>query len=154
MGQPLPRAELIIDHEIADELAQQMVAAFQEFGYDTTFRRPLAHRGVTELSWLMLAALPLQAFLSGLGSEAVKDMYANVKKLSMNRLTKNAGATGARPLVLQDSHSELKIILEPDLPVAAYQDLTSLDLSAYRIGPLHYDRQRRVWRSELDEAAG
>ena len=154
MGDPAPRVELLFDHEIADELAQQLVATFREFGFDTTFRRTLTHRGLSELSWLVLAALPLQAFLSGLGSEAVKDIYASVKKLAKNRTKKNRDTHGAVPLVLQDSNSELKIILEPDLPVEAYQQLAGLDLSRYRIGPLHYDRQRKLWRSELDEAAG
>ena len=154
MGHPSPRAELIIDHEVADALEKQLVTVFREFGFDTTSRRTLAHRGMSELTWLVLAALPLQAFLSGLGSEAVKDIYAAVKKLAKNRTKKAPAEAGAVPMVLQDANSELRIVLEPDLPVKAYQQLTALDLSAYRIGPLHYDRQRSRWRSELDEAAG
>jgi hypothetical protein len=155
MGRPTVRAELIFDHEIADELTEELVVTFREFGFDTEFRRTLTHRGVAELSWLLLAALPLQAFLTGLGSEAVKDLYAGVKKLTRNRAAKKtAGNGGTIPLVLQDSNSDLKIILEADLPEEAYQQLAGLDLSAYKIGPLHYDRQRKAWRSELDEAAG
>ncbi len=38
-----------------------------------------------------------------------------------------------------------------DLPAEAYQALVALDLSAFRQGPVHYDRQRGRWRSELDE---
>jgi hypothetical protein len=154
MGHPAPRAELIFDHEIADELEEQLVATFREFGYEIEFRRTLTHRGVAELGWLVLAALPLQAFLSGLGSEAVKDIYASVRKLAKTRTKKTVDTGRTIPLVLQDSNSDLKIILEPDLPEEAYQQLAGLDLSAYRIGPLHYDRHRKMWRSELDEAAG
>ncbi len=155
MGQALPRAELLFDLDITDDLEEQLVGTFREFGFDTQFRRTLAHRSVTELGWLVLAALPLQAFLTGLGTEAVKDIYASVKKLSTRRTAKKDSGPGRTvPLVLQDSGSDLRIILEPDLPEEAYQQLAGLDLSAYRIGPLHYDRHRRAWRSELDEAAG
>jgi len=54
-------------------------------------------------------------------------------------------------LVLQDTTTRLQVVLEADLPVEAYRQLISLDLAAIRHGPLHYDRQRSEWRSELDE---
>jgi hypothetical protein len=38
------------------------------------------------------------------------------------------------------------------LPDVAYQQLVGLDLARFHLGPLHYDRQQRRWRSELDEA--
>lgn len=44
------------------------------------------------------------------------------------------------------------MVLEADLPDAAYQELVGLDLARFQLGPLHYDRQQRRWRSELDEA--
>ena len=59
---------------------------------------------------------------------------------------------GRWPLVLQDTSSGPQVVLEADLPDAAYQRLVGLDLSRFRLGPLHYDRRRRHWRSELDEA--
>jgi len=42
-------------------------------------------------------------------------------------------------------------VLEADLPPDAYAALLSLDLSNFYKGPLHYDRHRGAWRSELDE---
>jgi hypothetical protein len=49
--------------------------------------------------------------------------------------------------------SGLQIVLDHDLPAAGYQELLSLDLSRFRLGPLLYDRAQQRWRSELDEAA-
>ncbi len=44
-----------------------------------------------------------------------------------------------------------QVVLEADLPAEAYEALVALDLSAFRQGPVHYDRQRGRWRSEPDE---
>jgi hypothetical protein len=54
-------------------------------------------------------------------------------------------------LVPQDAATRLRVVLEADLLAEAYQALVALDLSAFRQGPVHYDRQRGKWRSELDE---
>jgi hypothetical protein len=150
MGHPSPRAELLFDHGISTDLAGELENVFRRLGFVTEVRRRLPHRGPDELTWLMLAALPLQAFLSGIGAEAVKDLYAKAKQLT----TSGKKAGNHVPLVLQDAETELKVILEADLPAEAIRQLVGLDLRAYRTGPLHYDRGRRKWRSELDEAEG
>jgi hypothetical protein len=109
----------------------------------------------------VLAALPLQAFLSGLGNEAVTDAYRGLKALvarirpgGSRSARDDIGAGEAVPLVLQDPGTRLRIVLEADLPEEAYAQLTRLDLTAFRVGPLHYDRALGRWRSPLDEAAG
>lgn len=56
-----------------------------------------------------------------------------------------------RPEQVQDVATRLQVVLEADLPAEAYQAPVALDLSAFQQGPLHYDRQRGRWRSELDE---
>ena len=60
-------------------------------------------------------------------------------------------ASSEQVLVLQDAVARLQVVLEADLPAEAYQALVALDLSAFQQGPVHYDRQRGRWRSELDE---
>lgn len=151
MGQPSSRVELLFDHDINTESADDFAATFRQLGFITTARRRLPHRGPVEFTWLMLAALPLQAFLSGIGSEAVKNVYAKAKQ-SIPAGKKDRD--GQVPLVLQDTTTELKIILEADLPAEAIRQLVGLDLAAYQSGPLHYDQRRKRWRSELDEAEG
>ncbi|WP_326690811.1 hypothetical protein OIE63_29225 [Streptomyces sp. NBC_01795] len=173
----LPRAELLVDREVTDEAAHALSAHFSDAGYAVTTRRVLEDRGLEELTWIVLAALPLQAFLSGLGNEAVTDAYRGLKAL-VTRIRPGASADAdagsgavpsardgvgvgvgtdageAVPLVLQDPGTRLRIVLEADLPEEAYAQLTRLDLTAFRIGPLHYDRALGRWRSPLDEAAG
>lgn len=151
MGHPTPHAELLFDHGISVELAGDLEATFRQLGFVTSARRRLPHRGPNELTWLMLAALPLQAFLTGIGAEAVKDVYAKAKQLAPSG-RKAGGAGNQVPLVLQDTRTELRIVLEADLPAEAIRQLVGLDLGAYRAGPLHYDQRQKKWRSELDEA--
>lgn len=149
MGHPSPRAELLVDHDISPEVAHDLETMFSRLGFITELRTRQPHRGPNEITWLMLAALPLQAFLSGIGAETVKDLYARVKRLTPG---KGKAPGGPVPLVLQDTRTELKIVLEADLPAEAITQLVGLDLAAYRFGPLHYDRHQKRWRSELDEA--
>lgn len=104
------------------------------------------------MHWLVLTTLPLHAFLSGLGSAAAQDVAKGLKRLAGRVIgAKRKTASSEQVLVLQDAVTRLQVVLEADLPVEAYQALVTLDLSAFRQGPVHYDRQRGRWRSELDE---
>lgn len=125
---------------------------------------PVRRGGTAALTWIVLAVLPLQAFLSELGSKAAEDSYTKlrvlIRRLASGRRTHEAAPPAGQapvnspaPLVLLDSETGLQIVLEADLPGDAYSKLMALDLSQFSIGPLHYDQARHCWRSELDEAA-
>ncbi|MFE0178107.1 hypothetical protein ACFWZ2_37940 [Streptomyces sp. NPDC059002] len=157
-----PRAELLLDQEVPEDLRQELVAALGALGAPPVrVRRTLDHRGAADIPWIVLAALPLQAFLTGLGAEAVKDAYEAFKGVVRKVARPSAPAPGAlgearpaRPLVLRDQTTGLDVVLEPDLPAEAYDRLVGLDLASFGAGPLHYDRAQGRWRSILDEAAG
>jgi hypothetical protein len=89
------------------------------------------------------------------GSKLAEDAYQGLKRAVGRLLSRDQdqpAAEPSRPIVLQDTTSGLRVVLEADLPDAAYQQLVALDLAQFQLGPLHYDRQQRRWRSELDEA--
>ncbi|GAA3148698.1 hypothetical protein ACFQ0X_10860 [Streptomyces rectiviolaceus] len=161
---PLP-AELLLDQDASDDLRRDLVSALEGLGVHTArVRRAVDHRGAADIPWIMLASLPLQAFLSGLGAEAVKDSYTAFKDVvrRSSRSPRSPLSTdpgdpadpAPRPLVLQDRHTGLRVVLEPGLPGEAYEQLLGLDLARFSEGPLHYDSGQGRWRSELDEAAG
>lgn len=52
-----------------------------------------------------------------------------------------------------DSGSKVKIVIEADLPAEAISLLAALDLSQFKIGPVHFDKAAGRWRAELDEGA-
>lgn len=133
-------------------------------GASTQVQATPAHRGESAaLTWIVLAVLPLQAFLAALGSKLADDGYAQirtlVKRLAAGRhQPPDPGPAGRSagppaPLVLLDRGTGLQIVLEADLPAEAYRQLTALDLSQFSTGPVHYDLARGRWRAELDETA-
>ncbi|WP_153452252.1 hypothetical protein [Streptomyces smaragdinus] len=150
-----PEAELLLSKEVGGA-AEDLVREVAGHGYTVRTRQVLDHRAAEELTWLVLLALPLQAFLSGLGAGAATGVQNAVARL-VARIRPPEPVPEERPrpvpLVLQDPTTELRIVVEAGLPAEAYEQLLTLDLASFRIGPLHYDRDAGRWRSELDEAA-
>ena len=145
-------AEVLVTAEVSAEEEQAIADAFRALDVAVRTRMVPTRRGLEQLHWLVLAALPLHAFLSGLGSAAAQDVAQGLKRL-VGRVVgaKRVMASSAQVLVLQDAATRLQVVLEADLPVEAHQALVALDLSAFQQGPVHYDRQCGRWRSELDE---
>jgi hypothetical protein len=145
-------AEVLVTAEVSAEQEQAIVEALRALDVAAHTRMVPTLRGLEQLHWLVLAALPLHAFLSGLGAAAAEDVAHGLKRL-VGRVfgAKRTTASPGQVLVLQDAATRLQVVLEADLPSEAYQALVALDLSAFRQGPVHYDRQRGRWRSELDE---
>lgn len=150
-------AEVFLDGNVADADTGSLLNVFSTAGITAQVRTVPPRRDAVTLGWFVLAVLPLQAFLSAIGAKTAEDSYAKLRA-AIRRLTGHheAGEPPVGqplPLVLQDSSTGLQIILEPGLPADAYRQLTALDLTRFRIGPLHYDQQQHRWRSELDEAS-
>lgn len=145
-------AEVLVTAEVSAEEEQVIVEIFRGLGVVARTRMVPTRRGLEQLHWLVLATLPLYAFLSGLGSAAAQDVAKGLKRLAARVVgAKHKTTSSEQVLVLQDVATRLQVVLEADLPVEAYQALVTLDLSAFRQGPVHYDRLRGRWRSELDE---
>ncbi len=145
-------AEVLVTAEVSVEKEQAIIEAFRALDVAARTRMVPARRGLDQLHWLVLAALPLRAFLGGLGSAAAQDVAHGLKRL-VGRVVgaKHTTESSEQVLVLQDAATRLRVVLEADLPAEAYQALVALDLSAFGQGPVHYDRHQRRWRSELDE---
>jgi hypothetical protein len=148
-------ADLFLDASIPEDAERMLVDALSELDVTARARVAPTRRGVGELQWIVLVALPLQAFLSGVGDRVAGDAYPRLKGAVRRLLARGQlAAATPRPLVLQDTSTGLQVVLESDLSDDGYQQLLGLDLSRFQVGPLHYDPRRRQWRSELDEARG
>jgi hypothetical protein len=62
----------------ADE--RDVMEAFSAIGVAATIRFAPTRRRLDGVEWLVLAALPLQAFLSGLGSKLAEDVHGGLTK--------------------------------------------------------------------------
>jgi hypothetical protein len=148
-------ADIFLDEQMSPEQQDLISGALAVLGVSVRVRIMPRRRSASDLQWLVLAALPLQAFLSGIGTDIANSAYEHfqdaVRTLLRRKHPDQPPAT--RPIVLQDTAAGLQIILDHDLPADGYRQLLILDLSSFRLGPLHYDRAQHRWRSELDEAA-
>lgn len=67
-------ADVLVTAEASAEEERAIVEAFCALGVAARTRMVLTLRGLEQLHWLVLATLPLHAFLSGLGSAAAEDV--------------------------------------------------------------------------------
>jgi hypothetical protein len=127
---------------------RDVMEAFSAIGVAVTTRFAPTRRRLDGVEWLVLAALPLQAFLSGLGSKLAEDVHGGLKNAVDRILRRRSESAQHEPaLVLQDTASGVQVVLEPDLPIEAYKRLLQLDLSSFRHGLLHYDPSYDAWQS-------
>jgi hypothetical protein len=157
-------ADVLLDPHVPADQERMLVDALARLDVLAQVRIVPTRRGLGDLHWLVLVALPLQAFLSGMGSKLAEDAYQGFKG-AVGRLLGRGGQTTqvagrARPLVLQDTATGLQVVLEPDLPDDGYQRLLGLDLAGFQGGGrelprgyllLRYDRRRGRWLSSPGE---
>ena len=65
-------AEILVTAEVSVEEEQGIVETLHTLGVAARTRMVATRRGLDQLHWLVLAVLPLQAFLTGLGSVAAQ----------------------------------------------------------------------------------
>jgi len=143
------------DPSIPEEDREQFTEELSSLGFDVHASSAQLRRSSSgELTTIILIALPLQAFLAALGGKLADDAYSGLKRVLRSLLDRHRAppaASGA--IVLQDARTGLLIRLDARLSDAAWNQLRELDLSAFRYGPISYDRANGRWRSELDEMA-
>lgn len=147
-------AAVYVDARVGGDGERWLVGHLADLGVDADVKVVPARRSTVELHWLVLVALPLQAFLAGLGGKLATDAYDGLKRLTRRLVARpdTAGLAPA-PLVLQDTASGLRIILEVDLPDEAYEQLFTLDLPRFGVESVRYDRCAHRWGSADDAAA-
>jgi hypothetical protein len=146
-------ADIFLDADVPSDREQSLVESLAALGVTGQAKVVPVRRALGQLHWLVLIALPLQAFLSTVGRQAAEDAYQGFRKVVRGLLTRGEPeAKAPRPIVFQDTSTGIQVVLEPDLPDDGYEQLLRLDLSQFRLGPVLYDRTQGRWRSQLDEA--
>jgi hypothetical protein len=137
-------ADLLVSRGMTAEASSDVEQAFAAAGLRPTLRRVPAHRGAEQLSWLVIAALPLTSFLTTLGAKLAEDAYKELRLLG-HRVLRHAPDRTARSLVLEDDDSGTRVVLDGDLPDEGYRALLALDVAGRRGAVLVYDRGAGQW---------
>jgi hypothetical protein len=145
-------AQVLIAEEIPADEIEDIKTEFTAIGLTVDLRVVSPKRSLEEVVWLVLAALPLQPFFRRLAEDFADDVHDRLRTFVNRILRRQPPAEGRKPvLLLQDTDSATRIILEPDLPVKSYQQLLSLDLTIVQRELLRYDMNSQQWRPDLDE---
>lgn len=144
-----------LDAEVPVGEEDELKAALAAAGFGVTAKELPAVRGAEMLNAVALMMIPLHAFLAAAGSKAGAEVWPLFKAGIRRILHRGPAGTAAagRPLVVQDTVTGLKIVMDRDLPDEAYEALRGLDLSIFHQGPIDWDRSRHHWRSLADEVA-
>ncbi|MEU8550081.1 hypothetical protein AB0C81_24380 [Streptomyces roseoverticillatus] len=102
------------------------------------------------LTWLVLVVLPLSGFLQNVGQLLAQDACTALKRVLGGALRRSPAEPPGppvppQPLLLEDERSGARVVIEADLPAAAYEQLFTLDLAARAGRTLSYDRTRNRW---------
>jgi hypothetical protein len=140
-------AEVTIDRGASPSELEGVAAAFRAVGIE-----PAVRAGYVQLSelppWMVMAFLPITAFLTALGAEAGKDAYRRIKDLVQR--VRDARAESKQPpgnFILEDTETKVQVVLGLGLIDEAYEALIRLDLHSLAPGPVFYDRTRGQWVS-------
>ncbi len=114
------------------------------FGVDAEVSASYHRRGVGDLPWVVLITVPGAVFLKLLATDAYNGAKSFIQRLYRERRARS-GRSGS--VLLRDLDSGLMVLLEPDLPPEAYEQLGKLDLTRFVHGPLRYNLDLGAWRS-------
>lgn len=141
-------AQVVIDAGASADEIREVEAAFRSAGVGATVRAAYQRKGVADFSWIVLATLPLTAFFTALASEAGRDAYRALRQFVRNVFSARQHSPQPQgSLLARDTETCIEILLEPDLPDKAYRELLQLDLSAFELGSVKYDRDKGEWRA-------
>jgi hypothetical protein len=138
-------ADVTISPTLSTDDQDDVMRVFRQLGVSprVAMARPL--RG-GELSWLVLASLPLVAFLNTLGTKIAEDGYSGLRDLVLKLSRHDHRRDGStKSLLLQDERTGTLIELVADLPDDGYQLLLTLNLSENAGARMRYDPKERRW---------
>ncbi|MGK5733659.1 hypothetical protein [Streptomyces sp. URMC 124] len=148
---PPMTAHVYFDADTGEEERKSLTDGLTGLGVETYSATLGALRGET-LTWLVLVVLPLSGFLQNVGQLLAQDACTALKRILGGALRRSPGGPPAppRPLLLEDALSATRILVEADLPVAAYRQLLEMDLRACPGRTLSYDREHDRWSGSAD----
>jgi len=131
------------------DLAEQ----FRRLGLEPSLAPTPQLRG-GDMTWLVLASLPLAGFLGTLGTKLAEDGYSGLRDLVV-RIAHHGRRAGrsAHALLLEDEGTGTLIELDEALPDESYRRLLEVDLSANAGVTLRYEATSGRWTAVLEHGS-
>ena len=143
----LGELEVILDDSASAADVAAVKEAFNDAGLMATVRPSFKRKGSGDFPWIVMASVPLTAFLTAFAAAAGKEAYKGLKKLVRSiwsTRTRTSGLSGS--FIIVDRKSGVWVHLKPNIPDDAYSALAELDLeSLRRSGVLVYDEDKKQW---------
>jgi hypothetical protein len=142
--------EILLESSAPAEDIAAVDGAFRNAGFVAKVSPVYERKAFTdELPWVVMATVPITAFLSAFAAAAGKDAYDTLKNLVCKiwvKRTKNSGSSGN--FILIDSKSGIWVLLDPDIPSDAYSELAKLDINSLtNPNAIKYDKDKKKWIS-------
>jgi hypothetical protein len=146
-------AEIVVNPQFDPAALPDVLDQVRHLGLSPDIASPPVLRS-GDLTWLVLASLPLSAFLSALGDKIAEDGYAGLHDLVL-RIARHGRRTGAttHALLLEDQGTGTLVELDEDLPHDSYRRLLEVDLSANAGVTLRYDRTTGHWTAVMEQGS-
>jgi hypothetical protein len=145
MAEEAPRsADVYVGAREAPGAESGLVDALAALGFTVRVKVWPVRRAMAEVHWLFLVALPLQAFLGGIGARFADDVYGKLKE-ALRRTPRESDPGRERAVVLQDTETGVRILLGRELDDSALDALRDLDLTGFGSGTLRYDTTEARW---------
>jgi hypothetical protein len=145
-------AEVVVSPQLDPAAIPDVLQLFRRLGLHPEIAPPPVLRS-GDLTWLVLASLPLVGFLSALGDKIAEDGYAELRELVVRiaRHGRRAGGT-THALLLEDEGTGTLVELDEDLPDESYRRLLEVDLSANAGVTLRYEAATGHWTAVLERS--
>jgi hypothetical protein len=143
-------AQVLMGPDFAPSGAAELAEQLRLLGLDPSLDPAPELRGA-DVTWLVLASLPLAAFLGTLGTKLAEDGYAGLRDLVVRiaRHGRRSGA-GTHALLLEDEGTGTLVELDEALPDESYRRLFEVDLSANAGVMLRYEARTGRWTAVLE----
>jgi hypothetical protein len=132
--------EIHVDENVAAEDEAALVSCLSALGLAPSAPVRVQPPVRADVVWQVLVTLPVTGFLTAIGTKLGTDAYQQLVVAARRLFSRRP-----EPMVLRDLETGVAVVIERDLPDAAYLQLPTLDLSACR-GTVRYDRDAGRWR--------
>jgi hypothetical protein len=139
--------EIIASAALSAADISEIESEVRGWGLDPYTRRMPPRRG-TELSWLLMMAIPAEILAKAVLEKVGADVYEGLRGLVQRVLRRHSRDASAAGVIIESASSGAQFALEADLPIEAYRLLfDDIANGSPADGLRTFDREHQRWRA-------